>query len=41
MYGKTDENDCIDSKGTATVVIKDKMRGLRHVNPKMIKKLNF
>jgi hypothetical protein len=42
LHGKTFDNDCIDSKGTAQVVIKDKMRVItRVVNPKMIKKLNF
>jgi len=41
LHGKTHDNDCIDSKGTAKVILKDKMRGLRSVNPKMIKKLNF
>ena len=41
IHGKQfDDKDCIDSKGTANVVIKDKTRGLRRVNPKIIKKID-
>jgi hypothetical protein len=41
IHGKKfDDKDCIDSKGTANVVIKDKTRGLRRVNPKIIKKID-
>jgi hypothetical protein len=44
MYNKEGDNDCIDIKGTANIVSKERivgLRGLRYVNPKMIKKLNF
>lgn len=42
IYGKTfDDKDCIDSKGTATVILKDKtIKSLRPVNVKMIKKID-
>jgi len=38
-YGKL-LDDCINSKGTATIVTKDKALSVKRVNPKMIKKFN-
>jgi hypothetical protein len=42
MHGKTfDDKDCIDVKGTAHIVAKEKkMRSSRAVNVKMIKKID-